>query len=121
MNGIQPLKGDKNFRRVLRGRQILGELLRCSYLVESSEAPFVGIGIRVPGRHYKAVERNRIKRLVRGACREEGASFLRAGRRILIILTFHGKPVLPIHRVTLQDIRRDVASLFHAIRGTVNA
>jgi ribonuclease P protein component len=117
VNQVEPLRGYAAFDRVFKGgRKIGGALLMCIYCTERTAKATLHVGYAVSSRRFNAVQRNRIRRLMREATRKECAPLCSALDRHSVsanlILLFRARPDVDVARLALAPVEREVASLF---------
>jgi ribonuclease P protein component len=117
VNQAEPLRGYAAFDRVFKGgRKIGGALLTCIYCAERTEKAALHVGYAVSSRHFNAVQRNRIRRLMREAARKECSPLCGTLSEFAVsadlILLFRARPETDVRRLTLAPVQRDVAGLF---------
>ena len=120
MRKKETLRGRDVFSRLYAsGRRADGELIRCLFLLENASTAELLTGFAVPRGTCSAVRRNRLRRLMREAFRQEREALRAAlhashcSARILFV--YRGKRDLPVERVTFSAVRGDVANLCRAM------
>lgn len=97
-----------------------GQLLRCHYLVRGEGYPGVRVGFVVPSARYNAVQRNRIKRLLREASTSElsplSNTLDRLHTQLLLIFFFKGEAVDDARMLRLHTMREEVAALCRSLQ-----
>jgi ribonuclease P protein component len=122
------LRGRKNFERIFRcGQKIEGRILRCLILVEPCVAEItcgssVVCGVAVSRAIKRAVDRNRIKRMIREAYRCNKHLLLpqddSKGSRVLSLVLVYGSRSPSRGRQsfpTSHEIRQDVAEILMTV------
>ena len=120
MRKKETLRGRDLFSRLYAsGRRADGELIRCLFLLENASAVELLAGFAVPRRTCNAARRNRLRRLMREAFRQEREALRaslqdsRCSARILFV--YRGKRDIPVDRVKFLAVRGDVAKLCRAV------
>ena len=120
MRKKETLRGRDIFSRLYAsGRRADGELIRCLFLLEKASTAELLTGFAVPRRTCNAARRNRLRRLMREAFRQEREA-LRAALQASqcsarILFVFRGKRDLPVERMKLSSVRKDMGSLCRAV------
>jgi len=115
------LRGHESFNRVFSGgRRVAGPLIQCVYLLETSGEPALRAGYAVSHKTYRAVRRNRLRRLMREAFRLESAPLREAvlHHRVSADLIFLFRPKSEVHveRLTVFPVRTEIAGFCNRIR-----
>ena len=115
------LRGRSAFSRVFAlGERIDGTLIRSFALVERSQKSSLRVGYAVSSRTYGAVKRNRLRRLMREAFRDEQASLLlaleTAGSSAELILAVKKIPPADVKRLTVFPVRGDLAGICRQLK-----
>jgi ribonuclease P protein component len=110
------LRGGPHFREaLLRGERIEGKFLRCYYVVTNRASVPLKVGVAVSGRALNAVQRNRIKRLLRQAVTAEKKvverALTRMDRHAWAVFLFKAGAPFPVSRMKLYILQPDVAAL----------
>jgi ribonuclease P protein component len=113
----EPLRGYAAFDRVFNGgRKIGGTLTLCFYLVQRTEKAALHVGYAVSSRRWKAVRRNRVRRLMREAVRCECGPLCAAltQQRVTadLVLVLRPRPDVDMERISLAQCRADLAAHF---------
>ena len=123
MKRSERLRGSKSFKRVRSSsKHETGELIRCTYQVEMSDIVGMSVGFVVAGGASTAVQRNRLKRLMKEAFRAERPTLLKPLQLHkasgLLLFTFKGrKDTLP-HQTKFGDVQRDITKLTRVVAST---
>jgi ribonuclease P protein component len=115
---VETLRGRGVFSALYRdGSRLEGESMRCFFRCEEGAGASMRAGFSVSGRLFGAVVRNRLKRLMRAAFdAERGVIDARTSDGSLtIVFTFRGSNRKPAERLTLQDIRPEMAEFCRRI------
>ena len=120
MNPAEALRGFAAFDRVFRdGRRTSGALLHCMYRVERAERVVLRVGFAVSSKHYHAVRRNRLRRLMREAFRAEQeilyGALERARSSADVVFLFRPKTPLTVERLSVFPVRDDMAAICRRI------
>ena len=112
------LRGRGAFDRVFSsGKRLDGTLLQCIYTIQAGEG--IKAGFAVSSRHFGAVRRNRLRRLMREAFSLEkgGLIPLLAQRRLSasIVFTFRLRKEAQADFLKLEPVRKDMAALCRGI------
>jgi ribonuclease P protein component len=110
------LRGHGAFRRVFAlGQRVDGKLVRCTARIEGSSGVDLRAGFAVSSRAYGAVQRNRLRRLMREAFVQEESLLLEAlaakGRSLDVVFTFRSGGATEVRRLKLQAVRVDMAGI----------
>lgn len=114
------LRGRGSFQRVFEvGQRLDGRLVGCIYCVGSETGGVVRVGFVVSSRHFNAVRRNRVRRLLREAYRGSSDGLRRAAaegaRSVDLLFVFRPRGRSEANRATLHDLVPDVASACRTI------
>ncbi len=120
MNSAEALRGLAAFDRVFRdGRRTSGALLHCMYSVWRAEPVVLRVGFAVSSKHYHAVRRNRLRRLMREAFRTEQNALHGALERSRssadLVFLFRPKTALTVERLSVFPVRDDMAAICRRI------
>jgi ribonuclease P protein component len=116
----QILHGHDAFATILsEGKSVFDPPLRVFYVVQSGRVPFVRIGFAVSRRYRSAVDRNRLKRLMREAYRLTSKDFVesaKAGNKavdmIFLFVTYKKNQAAAVR---LNDVKKSVEALTRQI------
>jgi ribonuclease P protein component len=104
------------FRQIaVEGTRIDAQILRCMYLVRQMGDEPLQVAFKVPSRKLNAVRRNRIKRLMREAFRNE-RSHLKSSlgvshSQIAMFFSFKGAKVIHVEQLKLNDVQQAISEL----------
>lgn len=110
------LRGHAAFSRVFAsGRRIDGSLVQCFVVIEPAGNPELKVGFAVSSRAYKAVWRNRLRRLLREAFSRHEESLLEkldgSGMSATMILAFKARLQVDIRRLRIHPVSADIAGI----------
>ncbi|MCK5571270.1 MAG: ribonuclease P protein component [Bacteroidetes bacterium] len=101
------------------GRRFNGRLVSCYALLEGESATPLRVGFAVPRRSLNAVQRNRVRRLMREAfvCERESLMQKLRSLRLSASLLFIFRPAstLDVRRLRLGPVRMDIAAVCLAV------
>lgn len=122
---FEALRGKKNFDRLFhRGTPVDGRILRCLVLwdtqIEPSSNPDVSIGIAISRTMKRAVDRNRIRRLIRESYRRHietlDSCVGQSTHPLALVFIYSSKKQTTEWRPpTFQDIEKDVVWLLSRV------
>jgi ribonuclease P protein component len=117
----EPLRGYGVMERVYaRGRRLDTERIRCIYLLVHTTLPVVQVAFGAPSKVFGAVQRNRLKRLMREAFAREWNTLQQdlagAGVSASLLFIFKGKKGERGTRFTLQAVHKSIASICTTLR-----
>jgi len=120
VNHAEPLRGYAAFDRVFNGgRKLSGALTTCLYLLDYTEKASLNIGYAVSSRRFNAVRRNRLRRMMREAVRQECAplfdALMRHSVSASLVLVFRAHPNADVRCLPLSSFRQDIAGLFRRL------
>jgi ribonuclease P protein component len=120
------LRGDKQFQRLIReGKRVRAGDILCHYVVESitkqKPHPALRVGFSVPRQIVrKAVDRNRVKRLMREAYRTHKPMFSTYihtnGIHLDLLFIYRGKSETKSRYLTLDDVKPDIVQCFMLLK-----
>ena len=105
----QRLKSRKKLQQVFAARKaVYAGSIKLMFLVEDAETGFVKCGVGLSGRNFKkAVDRNRIKRLLREAYRlqqhELQKVVLQQQKELSVFILYTGRE-MPVYEVVYKDV-----------------
>lgn len=105
----QRLKSRKKLQQVFTGRKaVFAENIKLLYLAEEADKGFVQCGVGLSGRYFKkAVDRNRVKRLLREAYRLQQHPLVEAAeknsKQISVFILYTGK-LLPQYNELYESV-----------------
>jgi ribonuclease P protein component len=89
------------------------------YRIERAEGVVLRVGFAVSSKHYHAVRRNRLRRLMREAFRAEQKNLYgaleRAGSSADLVFLFRPKTALRVERLSVFPVRDDMAAICRRI------
>jgi len=115
VNKAETLRGRGAFASVYAGgTKLEGTVLRCFFRIDRGAGTLLRAGFSVSSRNFNAVQRNRIRRLMRVAFDGE-AGWLRravgADRCVAMVFIFKGRKGFAVTQLKLEQVRTDISSL----------
>jgi ribonuclease P protein component len=120
------LRGDKRFELIVRdGKTLRAGTILCSYKInpsgETTSRPIIQAGFSVPRRIIKkAIDRNRVKRLMRESYRLNkyilAADIRKSGVGLDILFIYRGKSERKQRYLKLEDVQPDIIRCLDQLR-----
>jgi ribonuclease P protein component len=119
------LRSRELFKHVaMKGKRLNSRLLHCKYVIHKEAESPLQVAFKVPARHFNAVRRNRLKRLMREGFSKERAvldvALANRNARVAMFFTFNDSDGIFVERLKLQDVQPDVRELCRAIASKLN-
>ena len=120
MKGAKRLRGRGVFHRLRgSGKQESADSIICFFVSEANESATLNVGFAVSGSHTTAVQRNRIKRLMREAFNQESSTLqalLQAHtKQGALLFIFKENKSHPLGEVRFRDVHSDITKLARAV------
>lgn len=109
----------------LKGKRLNTRLLQCKYFLPERAESHLQVAFKVPARHFNAVRRNRLKRLMREGFSKERATLnvalAKSNVAVAIVFTSNLLDEKYADRLTLKDVQPAVGELCQEIAKRLNA
>lgn len=120
MKELKGLRGRGAFHHLRNsGRLERGNLVSCFFKTQPNQATVLSTGFAVSGDRRTAVQRNRIKRLMKEAFRLESSvlqSHLRSRKKqVALLFVFKTSKNRSLYQVRFNDVRIDIARMIRVV------